>query len=176
MFDKVKKWTSSIGDDEKYPGLFQTYYMGQTSNDKNHTRLIRIYDKQTDSFKKQKSFLYPHLFKNKNVQRLEIEFRREKMKTLDISALDFLDDIEISKGLFSDNLTGISSYFEKYTFPKIKTTSVSTVLKYLLPIPENYIKQYCSFISTIFNNCSYQGLCQLILQPIKYTPRIKNID
>lgn len=157
LFDRIEKWTNAIGDDKVNPEkYFETYYKGQYKRSENRYKLFRLYDKTTDTFTREKNFLFPHIGKVKHSQRLELELRQELCKKLPYTVLEVLESKRIQENLFSNYMEDYSSYFEKFPIEYKKFPKNSTVLDYLKPIPYSFLKQYCSFVNRIEKTCSYK--------------------
>lgn len=120
-FDKVGQWHSAIGKDRKHEGFAQTYYSNELQNSKNRNRLFRVYDKILDSFRKGKTWLFPHLSGQADVRRVELELRPDYCQRLcnpygaDTSlpyvkhVLDLVDDHSVLEAVFKSNLADYCS-------------------------------------------------------------------
>jgi len=80
-------------------GDYETYYTRQVQSDKNRYMVTRIYDKKKDTFKKQKWFLYTHLW-TEDVNRVEVEIRKEYAWTIAHSFTEILSTPQLQFNLF----------------------------------------------------------------------------
>ena len=83
--DLKQKWSKFF--DER--GNIQTYYIGEKKPTKNKALLIRVYDKIADIYQKEKQEYYPEYLIEDFVTRIELEFRSESLKHVQLS--QFLD-------------------------------------------------------------------------------------
>ncbi|MDQ7022943.1 MAG: hypothetical protein Q9M97_05435, partial [Candidatus Gracilibacteria bacterium] len=171
IFADIKKPSSAIGTDKKHPEFYQTYYIGEIQSSKNRNSIIRIYDKVLDTWKKHKAFLYPHLHKNSDVRRIELELRPEQAKRYhNYSILDLLDNKDdVISAMFAEYLNkktpelyhlkkGILNFkiFQKRAF------DLKKAFLDFGHIPKDYLKRSYGYLKNILQNTGYNGLFQLL--------------
>lgn len=105
--DLKQKWCKFF--DEK--GNVQTYYIGEKKNSRNKALLIRIYDKIADIYQKEKQAYHPDYLKEDFVTRVELEFRSELLKNVQLS--QFLDR-SYSFWLFCLYISKHTNLFKKF--------------------------------------------------------------
>jgi len=169
-FDKNVKFHSQIGDDAKYQGYFQTYYTSSVQNSTNRTRQVRIYDKILDSFKKKKSFLFPHLKGKEEVRRIELELRPDYCKRIVMHPFDILDNFDnVLSNIFQKNMSKYSTYYSNVVIAGLKPYDLAgdSMLKEIFmqtgQIPKDYMSRVNGYMSSVFENCGYRGLYQVTL-------------
>ena len=130
----------------------ETYYIGEYQKRFNKASLIRIYDKIKDIKKKQKQILYTDYLMEDDITRIEIEFRTELTKALNINKL--LD----RNYIFNLFIT----YIQKHTkiLDKLKTKNVEKLkrlnkkidleeLKHNEILKDRYINSFLWYSKTI---------------------------
>ena len=169
-FDKNIKFHSQIGDDAKYVGYFQTYYTSGVQNSTNRTRQVRIYDKILDSFKKGKSFLFPHIKGKQEVRRIELELRPAYCERLLHHPFDILDNLDnIVWKLFEKNMAKYSLYYSNVDvswllpYAKRGESPLRQIFMETGQIPEDYMARVNGYMLSIHKNCGYKGMFQLFL-------------
>ncbi len=113
FWELKQKWTKYFWNSWE----LETYYIWEYKKRENKSFLIRIYDKIKDIKKKWKQKIYPSYLLEKDITRIEIEFRSEIIKFFNINQL--LDKSYIFN-LFI-------KYIEKHTniFEKMKTQDIN---------------------------------------------------
>lgn len=134
--------------------VLETYYIWEYQKRFNKNFIIRIYNKLEDIKKKGKQKLYPHYLIEKDITRIEIEFRNDVTKYV---KLDQLRDRDYIFNLFI-------KYIEKHTklFNKLKTKNVEKLkrlnkkvsiddLKYDQILKQRYLSSFIWYWKTILN-------------------------
>lgn len=173
---KNTNFFSEIGEDKKHPEFSQTYYIKNPQSSQNRKYIIRVYDKVLDTFKKQKSFLYPHLKHNVDVRRIELELRPIECQRYLYSITDFLENKDsIIQKIFINYLNkNIDEKIDDFDYKNLELTTYINS-KYdlrgsyleLWHIPKDYLSQAHWYIKNIKNNTWYNWLFQLILWQLK---------
>lgn len=157
-FDKVPQFHSVIGKDKKHQGYAQTYYTDEVQNGLNRSRLVRVYDKMLDSFRKGKTWLFPHLADAPEVRRVELELRPEFCARLGRSPLDLVSDDELLRRVFNSSLADYSTHALK-SVPLAKCRRYSTDLRRdfcaLGRLPSRYLAQALGYVRKIREASGY---------------------
>lgn len=175
IFDKViPKFTSQMGTDPKYPECSLTYYQWDTSRSKNPYKVLRIYDKKVESFESWKTYLYPYVSYCDDVQRVEIEMRSVLLSQLNLKFPELYEDKTRLENLFSTEIEPYSSFFEHFDFTRTYKKYQKTQISYLKSIPNRYKTHQCfPIVSKVFREWGFNGLCEMLLQPVPSTPKFK---
>ena len=172
-FDKVDKFYAEIGRDKVYEKMAQTYYTNDTQRWKNKYKLVRIYDKLLDSFKKNKTWLFPHLNSGGEMRRIELELRIKCTEAIPYNLLTLLEspNNEITE-LFCSHMSKYSSFFPKTLknltkrdYGKDEVLLADYWLKYH-HLPDDYIASFSWYARKIINaiwNDNFLNLLQVQL-------------
>lgn len=180
IFSKVN-FFAQIGKDLKNEKYSQTYYINNPRSNNNRKFIFRIYDKILDSFKKQKTFLFPHLKNNDNVRRIELELRPiECQRFIDYDIYDIIinNDNCLQKIFFN--------YFNKYSDIKINYDKIKLIhytndsvdlndfyLNYN-QLPEYYVSRAHWYINNIINNVWIDAFFDVIIKKLYTNPNYIN--
>ena len=123
----------------------ETYYIWEYLAKFNKSFLIRIYDKIKDIKKKKKQKLYPNYLLEKDITRIEIEFRVEVLRFFDLHQLldrSFIYDLFI---MYIEKHTKMFNKIKKKDVPKLKRLNKKIdieELKYNEILKDRYIKMF----------------------------------
>ena len=176
---KNTKFFSRIWEDKKHPEFSQTYYIKNPRSSENRSYIIRIYDKVLDTFKKKKQFLYPHLKKNLDVRRVELELRTKECQLYhdDFTIVDILENKErllekvfckyLNKNILDPFL--LSEEAIKCNKHYNHVTDLKAEYLRLWHIPNNYISRSHGYIKSIQTSIWYEGLFDMLFNIKKDT-------
>lgn len=134
-----KKFDSKIKLDSS-TWLYQTYYTRDIKTESNRAQTIRIYDKKLDSYKKKKISQYDHLHYD-NVNRIEVEVRSEKAKTIKNDLFSILHDKDLQKEIFLTYLNeDLNIYIDPLKLDIEKSLKITKEIKEKNNLEENYLK------------------------------------
>lgn len=134
-----KKFDSKIKLDSS-TWLYQTYYTRDIKTESNRAQTIRIYDKKLDSYRKKKISQYDHLHYD-FVNRIEVEVRSEKAKTIKNDLFSILHDKDLQKEIFINYLNeDLNIYIDPLKLDIEKSLKITKEKKEKNNLEENYLK------------------------------------
>jgi len=116
---KKNKWKWSLFFDDKWD--IQTFYIWEKQKKLNKRQLIRCYNKIDDIKRTTRQVLYPEYLAQEHITRIEIEYRSELTKGVDI--LDLMS-IKFLYNLFYSYISKHTGIFSQIKFDEHKLTSI----------------------------------------------------